>query len=205
MRKSRAKLRGMDNRTNLDDYLAGLGISDADESALPPPAPESSTVTAAPALEAVHEEPSVVLERFLRGVVARIDPNLSVTVNQLEDALEAEITGENAARLAGRDGRTLGALEVLAYTILAKQEGRSEMRVRVDVGGYRKRQAETLTKLAERLAVQVAKSGEPHELQPMPAAERRVIHIALKEHPDVMSESVGEGANRRLIIKPRHG
>lgn len=205
MRKSRARLRGMDNRTNLDDYLAGLGISDADESALPPPAPESSTVTAAPALEAVHEEPSVVLERFLRGVVARIDPNLSVTVNQLEDALEAEITGENAARLAGRDGRTLGALEVLAYTILAKQEGRSEMRVRVDVGGYRKRQAETLTKLAERLAVQVAKSGEPHELQPMPAAERRVIHIALKEHPDVMSESVGEGANRRLIIKPRHG
>ena len=53
--------------------------------------------------------------------------------------------------------------------------------------------------------VQVAKSGEPHELQPMPPAERRVIHIALKEHPDVMSESIGEGAARRLIIKPRHG
>lgn len=194
----------MDNRTNLDDYLAGLGISDADESALPPPTPDSGP-TSAPVLEAPHEAPLVVLERFLRGLVARIDPALTVTVREQDDALEAEINGESAARLAGRDGRTLGAIEVLAYTVLAKLEGRSEMRVRVDIGGFRKRQADTLTKLAERLAVQVAKSGEPHELQPMPAAERRVIHIALKEHPDVMSESVGEGAGRHLVIKPRHG
>ncbi|THF86459.1 protein jag [Deinococcus sp. KSM4-11] len=194
----------MDNRTNLDDYLAGLGISDADESELPPPAPEAIPGSAAPSLEAAHEAPVVVLERFLRGLVARIDPSLSVTVQDSGDALEADITGESAARLAGRDGRTLGAIEVLAYTVLAKQDGRGELRVRVDVGGFRRRQADTLTKLAERLAVQVAKSGESHEMQPMPAAERRVIHIALKEHPDVMSESVGEGASRRLIIRPRH-
>ncbi|WP_221089300.1 Jag family protein [Deinococcus aquaedulcis] len=194
----------MDNRTNLDDYLAGLGISDADESELPPPAPDAAPMTP-PALEAAPETPLATLERFLRGLISRIDPDLQVTVREVEDALEAEITGENAAKLAGRDGRTLGAIEVLAYTVLAKHEGRTKERVRVDIGGYRKRQADTLTKLAERLAVQVAKSGEPHELQPMPAAERRVIHIALKEHPDVMSESVGEGAARRLIIKPRHG
>ena len=193
----------MDNRTNLDDYLAGLGISDADESELPPPAPDATP--SAPTLEAAPEDPRAALERFLQGLVTRIDPDLSVTVREAEDALEAEITGEHAARLAGRDGRTLGAIEVLAYTVLAKQEGRGHLRVRVDVGGFRKRQADTLTKLAERLAVQVAKSGEPHELQPMPPAERRVIHIALKEHPDVMSESVGEGAARRLIIRPRHG
>ncbi|NTY00514.1 protein jag [Deinococcus sp. JMULE3] len=193
----------MDNRTNLDDYLAGLGISDADESELPPPAPDAAP--SAPTLEAAPEDPRAALERFLQGLVTRIDPGLNVTVREAEDALEAEITGEHAARLAGRDGRTLGAIEVLAYTVLAKQEGRGHLRVRVDVGGFRKRQADTLTKLAERLAVQVAKSGEPHELQPMPPAERRVIHIALKEHPDVMSESIGEGAARRLIIRPRHG
>ncbi|WP_216324953.1 protein jag [Deinococcus aestuarii] len=193
----------MDNRTNLDDYLAGLGIAGADDVAPPPPAPDAPQ--AAPALEAAHEDPRAVLERFLRGLVSRIDPDLSVTVREVEDALEAEITGENAARLAGRDGRTLGAIEVIAYTVLAKQAGRSDLRVRVDVGGFRRRQADTLAKLAERLAVQVAKSGEPHELQPMPPAERRVIHIALKEHPDVMSESIGEGASRRLVIKPRHG
>lgn len=193
----------MDNRTNLDDYLAGLGISDADESAPPPPAPDAPQ--AAPALEAAHEDPRAVLERFLKGLTARIDPDLSVTVREVDDALEAEITGENAGRLAGRDGRTLGAIEVIAYTVLAKQAGRGDLRVRVDVGGFRRRQADTLARLAERLAVQVAKSGEPHELQPMPPAERRVIHIALKEHPDVTSESIGEGASRRLVIKPRHG
>jgi len=194
----------MDNPTNLDDYLAGLGISGADDLEAPTPAPEVAAF-AAPTVEAAPEAPPVVLERFLRGLIARIDPELSVTVGEAEDALEAEISGENAARLAGRDGRTLGAIEVLAYTVLAKQAGRNDLRVRVDVGGFRKRQAEGLSRLAERLALQVAKSGELHELQPMAPAERRLIHIALKEHPDVMTESVGEGASRRLIIRPRHG
>ena len=193
----------MDNRTNLDDYLAGLGISDADESALPPPAPDAAPVSAP--LPSTEEDPRVVLERFLHELIARIDPSLKVQVRDTEDALEAEISGENAGRLAGRDGRTLGAIEVIAYAVLAKHAGRGDLRVRVDVGGFRKRQADTLTKLAERLAIQVATSGEAHELQPMPPAERRVIHIALKENPDVMSESVGEGAARRLIIRPRHG
>ncbi|MCP2015155.1 spoIIIJ-associated protein [Deinococcus sp. HSC-46F16] len=192
----------MDNRTNLDDYLAGLGISGADETEAPPPAPEVAAGPV-PALTPADEDPRAVLERFLTGLAARIDPGLSVSVREGEGALEVEVAGENAARLAGRDGRTLGAIEVLAYTVLAKQAGRTDLRVRVDVGGFRKRQADTLTRLAERLAVQVAKSGEPHELQPMPAADRRVLHIALKEHPDVTTESVGEGSARRLIIKPR--
>ncbi|UQN07386.1 R3H domain-containing nucleic acid-binding protein [Deinococcus sp. QL22] len=196
----------MDNRTNLDDYLAGLGISEADEDEVtpPPPAPDASA-DALPAESTPNEDPKEVLERFLNALTSRMDDTLSVSVQQAEDALEAEITGENASKLAGRDGRLLGAIEVIAYTVLAKQAGRSDLRVRIDVGGFRKRQADTLTKLAERLAIQVAKSGEAHELQPMPASERRVIHIALKEHPDVMSESVGEGASRRLMIRPRHG
>ncbi|RJF72675.1 MULTISPECIES: protein jag [Deinococcus] len=194
----------MDNRTNLDDYLAGLGISDADENAPPPPTLEMSAAPL-PTLEAAHEEPRVVLDRFLKGLTARIDPSLTYEIHEAEDALEAEINGEAAQKLAGRDGRTLHAIEVIAYTVLAKQAGRSDLRVRVDVGGFRRRQADTLAKLAERLAVQVTKSGEAHELQPMPAADRRIIHMTLKEHPDVMSESVGEGAARRLVIKPRHG
>ncbi len=196
----------MDNRTNLDDYLAGLGISEADEDEVTPPPPAlDASADALPAEGTLNEDPKEVLERFLNALTSRMDDTLSVSVQQAEDALEAEITGENAAKLAGRDGRLLGAIEVIAYTVLAKQAGRSDLRVRIDVGGFRKRQADTLTKLAERLAIQVAKSGEAHELQPMPASERRVIHIALKEHPDVMSESVGEGASRRLIIRPRHG
>lgn len=201
MAQSRAKLLGMNNPKNLDDYLAGLGISDADEMDSPPP-PE--VVSAAPTLEGGHEDPHAVLERFLRGLIARIDPQLQVEIRDVEGAFEVEITGESAARLAGRDGRTLQAIEVLAYTVLAKQASRNDLRIRVDIGGYRKRQAESLARLAERLAVQVAKSGEEHALQPMSAADRRIIHMTLKEHPDVMTESVGEGAGRHLIVKPRH-
>ena len=77
----------MDNRTNLDDYLAGLGISDADESELPPPAPDALTGT--PTLEAAAEDPRSTLEAFLRGLLGRIDPELQVNVTQADDALEA--------------------------------------------------------------------------------------------------------------------
>lgn len=194
----------MDDRTNLDDYLAGLGISDADEHAPPPPTPEPVAVSAAPILEQGTEDPKMVLERFLKGLFAHIDPSLQIEIKHDEEALEAQITGENASRLTGRDGRILGAIEVVAYTVLAKQAGRNDLRIRIDIGHFRRRQSEHLTKLAERLAIQVAKSGEAHELQPMPPAERRVIHIALKENPDVISESIGEGSARRLVIKPKH-
>ena len=102
----------MDNRTNLDDYLAGLGISDADESALPPPAPDAAPVSAP--LPGADEDPRAVLEQFLAELTARIDPGLRVQVRETGDSLEAEISGENAARLAGRVGRSLGAIEIIA-------------------------------------------------------------------------------------------
>ncbi|AFZ68058.1 protein jag [Deinococcus peraridilitoris] len=191
----------MDKKTNLDDYLADLGISEAEDEAPPRPPvalPES------PRANVPSEAPSTIVERFLRGLLSRIDETLEVTVREAEDAVEADITGERAGRLAGRDGRVLAAIELLTHTVLSKHTGRADARVRIDAGGFRRRHADNLTKLAERLAVQVAKSGESHELQPMPPGDRRIMHIALKEHPDVMTESVGEGPGRHLIIRPRH-
>ncbi|WP_188962706.1 Jag family protein [Deinococcus aquiradiocola] len=195
----------MDNTKNLDDYLAGLGISGADESLVPSPpqaGPPGGTgaapLRAAPGTLTPHE----TLEQFLSGVIARVDPELTLTVRQGDGALEADIQGAQAARLSGRDGRVLGAVEVLAYAALSRQ-GHTEVRVRIDAGGFRKRHAENLSRVAERLAVQVAKTGEPHEMQPMPPADRRVFHLALQDHPLVQTESVGEGAARRLVILPR--
>jgi spoIIIJ-associated protein len=230
----------MDNRKNLDDYLAGLGISEADEAAPPTPQAEAGPGLAAPAApgtdagaaatEVTGAAAAEVIGDFLRGLVARIGPQgsgassggpalaatpadggpggepsaaLGVNVTQTDDAIEAEITGDGAGKLAGRDGRVLGAIEVMCYAVLARHLGRSELRVRVDAGGYRRRHAENLTRVAERLALSVAKSGETHEMQPMPPADRRVIHIALKNHDLVTTESVGEGQSRRLIIHPR--
>ncbi len=149
-----------------------------------------------------HLSPQETLEQFLGGLLALVDPELKLSVRQGDGALEAEIQGAQAARLAGRDGRVLGAVEVLAYAALSRQ-GHTEVRVRIDAGGFRKRHAENLSKVAERLAVQVAKTGEPHEMQPMPPADRRVFHLALQEHPLVQTESVGEGSARHLVILPR--
>jgi spoIIIJ-associated protein len=202
----------MDNTKNLDDYLAGLGISEPGEAVLPA-APHSGPAAAnAPGEpgEGGAElqpppgtlSPQETLERFLTGLLSRVDSELTLTLRQGEGALEAEIQGAQAARLAGRDGRVLGAIEVLAYAALSRQ-GHNEVRVRIDAGGFRRRHAENLGKVAERLAVQVAKTGESHEMQPMPPSDRRVFHLALQGHPLVQTESIGEGPSRRLIIMPR--
>ncbi len=191
-----------DKKINLDDYLADLGISEAGDEA-PPPVPDLGTSPVAAPVPLTDEAPEVVAERFLRGLISRVDPDLTLTVREAELGVEAEIGGERASRLAGRDGRVLAAIELLATTVVAKQTGRPEIRVRVDAGGFRRRHQENLIRLAERLAVQVAKNGEAHEMQPMPPADRRIIHITLKEHELVTTESVGEGPGRRLIIKPR--
>ncbi|WP_407539940.1 protein jag [Deinococcus radiomollis] len=200
----------MDNTKNLDDYLAGLGISEPGEAVLP--APPQSGPTASTSGEAGESgaefqppgtlSPQETLEQFLTGLLSRVDPELTLTLRQGEGALEAEIQGAQAARLAGRDGRVLAAIEVLAYAALSRQ-GHNEVRVRIDAGGFRRRHAENLSKVAERLAVQVAKTGEAHEMQPMPPADRRVFHLALQGHPLVQTESIGEGPSRRLIIMPR--
>ncbi|WP_424951766.1 protein jag [Deinococcus sp.] len=200
----------MDNTKNLDDYLAGLGISESDEAVLPA-LPHSGSPGGAvatgdgPATTAPSPggpSPQETLQQFLSGLLGRIDPELQLTLRQGDGALEADIQGTQAARLSGRDGRVLGAVEVLAYAALSRQ-GHNEVRVRIDAGGFRKRHAENLSRVAERLAVQVAKTGEPHEMQPMPPADRRVFHLALQDHPLVQTESVGEGTARRLIILPR--
>ncbi len=189
----------MDKKTNLDDYLADLGISEAEDEA----PPRRGAEAAAPSPAAL-ESPAAVVERFLLGLLSRLDDSLSLTVRETEDGgVMAEIGGERATRLTGHDGQLLHAIELLAHTALARHVGRDAARVRLDAGGFRRRHDDNLTRLAERLAVQVAKSGEAHALQPMPPADRRVMHIALKEHPDVITESAGEGPGRHLVVKPR--
>jgi len=76
------------------------------------------------------------------------------------------------------------------------------VRVNVDVGGYKRRRDERLREGAFAAAAAVRRSGHPVELEPMSAAERRVVHMALAEEPDVMTESSGEGPSRRVVVKP---
>jgi spoIIIJ-associated protein len=141
-----------------------------------------------------------ILDYFLgtMGVVA--------TTFVREDApagvIAFEIEGEDAGLLIGRRGETLQALQFLVNLIVNKQLGR-QVYVTIDVEGYRERRQESLKSLAQRTAERVANSGRSVQLQPMPAAERRIIHVTLADHPDVRTESKGDGDQRRVVVLPK--
>lgn len=112
-----------------------------------------------------------------------------------------DIMGRDLGMLIGRRGDHLGQMQFLMNT-LVNRKLEEWTRVIVDVEGYRARREESLVGLAERVARQVARSGRPIVLEPMPANERRVIHLTLKQHPDVATHSEGEGSTRRITVEP---
>lgn len=141
-----------------------------------------------------------ILDFFLgtMGVVA----TTFVREDAPDGMIAFEIEGEDAGLLIGRRGETLQALQFLVNLIVNKQLGR-QVYVTIDVEGYRERRQESLKSLAERTAERVASSGRPVQLQPMPASERRIIHVTLAEHPEVRTESKGDGDQRRVVVLPK--
>jgi spoIIIJ-associated protein len=113
-----------------------------------------------------------------------------------------DIEGEDLGLLIGRRGETLQSLQYLLNLMVAQQLGRQEF-FTVDVEGYRRRRENQLNSLARRMADQVKRTGRPTTLDPMPANERRIIHLALSEHRYVKTESTGEGDERRVAISPK--
>jgi spoIIIJ-associated protein len=104
--------------------------------------------------------------------------------------------------LIGRKGETVSALQYIARLIIAKQVGHGVDLV-VDVQGHKKRREEQLRRMAQRMAEQAVERGRTMTLEPMPANERRIIHLELRDHPRVTTESVGDGTQRKVTIVPR--
>jgi spoIIIJ-associated protein len=128
--------------------------------------------------------------------------NANVTVREQENPVVLGITGRNLGVLIGRRGDNLQALQFMVNLILSKNR-RQWPRVVIDVENYRERREESLRTLADRIAYRVRRSGRPYTLEAMPAGDRRVIHLALRDHPDVETYSIGEGAARRVVIAPK--
>lgn len=112
-----------------------------------------------------------------------------------------DIVGHDLGMLIGRRGEHLSQLQYLINSMVNRKLG-DWTRVIVDVEGYRSRREESLVGLAERVARQVARSGRPIVLEPMPPNERRIIHLTLRSHPDVSTHSDGEGHQRRITVEP---
>jgi spoIIIJ-associated protein len=109
------------------------------------------------------------------------------------------IKGDDLGILIGRRGQTLASLQYTVRLIVAKRL-QSRQHLSLDVEGYKERRYKSLHALALRIAEQVRTSGRPINLEPMPADERRIIHLALADDPRVTTESLGEGEYRRVAI-----
>lgn len=112
-----------------------------------------------------------------------------------------DINGQDLSILIGRRAETLNSLQFVTRLIVGKELGRS-VSVVVDVSGYRQRREQSLRQLAQRMARQAVKTGRRQMLEPMPANERRIIHIELRDNPEVTTESIGEEPRRKITISP---
>ncbi len=113
-----------------------------------------------------------------------------------------DVQGNDLGALIGRKGETLAALQYIARLILSKSLNES-VNLIVDVEGYRQRREQQLRRMAQRMAEQALQRQRTLTLEPMPASERRIIHLELRDHPGVRTESVGEGDRRKVTIIPK--
>ena len=147
-----------------------------------------------------------VLETLLTkmDIVASVEPQVEPASDQekTEAPIAFDIRGDDLGILIGRRGQTLACLQFVVRLIVGHQT-KTWIPITIDVEGYRHRRSEKLRALAWRLAEQVRTRKSPFTLEPMLAYERRIIHLALADHPDVTTESIGEGEARKVVIQPK--
>lgn len=144
-----------------------------------------------------------VLETLLAmmEVTASVVPQASPPVEGEEGdvPIAFDIEGDDLGILIGRRGQTLVCLQYLVRLMVAHQM-KAWMPIVIDVEGYKQRRYEAVQALAWRMAEQVKTKGVPFKLEPMPANERRIVHLSLADHPDVTTQSTGAYEARRVVI-----
>jgi spoIIIJ-associated protein len=145
----------------------------------------------------VLDEAKSVLEELLR----LMDLDGVVEIAMGSETAKLNVKGSDLGVLIGRRGEKLASLQHLVNLIVAKKEGQYN-RIAIDVENYRGRREEQLRDVAERAAKRVIQSGKIIQLEPMPAIERRIVHLALVENPRIRTQSVGVEPNRRIVVLP---
>ena len=152
----------------------------------------------------IAEAAKSVLETLLArvGVVASVVSQTKPPIEGGEGAsnvITLDVTGDDLGILIGRRGQTLSSLQYIVRLIVAHQE-KARVAIVIDVEGYKQRRYGALQALAWRMAEQVKVRGRSFALEPMSAYERRIIHLTLADDPDVITESIGEGEARKVVI-----
>ncbi len=197
-----------------------------------PKAPRKETKPAVEAPAEKDEKPSVIIEKPEISEDSSNDPvvneqTMQITANVVRDLLEKmhvnatiqsrvgeaaddvdgrvimiDIQGDDLSFLIGRHSEVLHSLQYITSLIVGREVGHWVPLV-IDVQGYRERRERQLRQMATRMADQVVKTGRRISLEPMSATERRIIHLALRDNKDIMTESIGEEPNRKVVIYPK--
>lgn len=149
-------------------------------------------------------EQADLAETFVAGLAERFGTTVAFSREDVEDdEIRITVSGDDLGRMIGRRGTTAGAIDELVRTVLQRQAGSSRNgRIRVDVGGVRARRAEALANFSRAQAEEVRTSGKARSLEPMSAADRKVVHDALADEDGVETRSEGEDSQRRVVIVP---
>ena len=177
--------------------ILGLGADEAVVRVMP-----LVPVPGADIAEAVKD----ILERLLTlmGVDGSVIPQTQPIVEGEETtvSISFNIKGDDLGILIGRRGQTLSCLQYITRLIVGHQM-EAWVPIIIDVEGYKQRRYQALQAFARQMAEQVKTRETPFTLEPMSAYERRIIHLALADHSDVITESIGQGEARRVVILPR--
>jgi len=173
----------------------------------PPPEAPTKQESAGTSTQTVPDDPTLKIAwQVVSDLLEKMKVNARVSANYLEavdekdhSGIMVEIQGDDLSILIGRRSETLNALQYITSLIVGKEVG-EWVPVMIDVQGYRARRERQLRLIARRIAEQAIHTGKRQVLEPMPANERRIIHLELKDHPQVFTESVGDEPNRKVTI-----
>jgi spoIIIJ-associated protein len=145
-----------------------------------------------------------IVAEILENLLGLLGVTGKVEVLSDEIPLALDIEGDDLGILIGRRGQTLACLEYITKLIVAGRL-KTWLPLTVDVAGYKERRRDSLQRLALYLAEQVKSRRRPITMEPMPADERRIVHLTLADNPDVTTHSMGEGESRKVVILLRQG
>jgi spoIIIJ-associated protein len=161
-----------------------------------------------PPVPAQAEQPDQVIESTeqvvskllsLMGLQAQVTASYGESDRQERQPVHVDVRGDDLGVLIGHRSETLNAFQYIASLVVSKQM-EQWVQVIMDVEGYRSRRERQLRQMARRMAEQAVKTGRRQVLEPMPPNERRIIHLELRDHPKVYTESVGADPRRKVTI-----
>lgn len=199
MRELESRLPGLDRETvefqvvsEGERGLLGVGFT---------PAHVIATAAGGTADAATESGAAIEAREIVERIAAGIGADVAASARETDDGVVVTCSGPDVALFIGKHGQTIDAIQYLANAI-ARAEGASHGVV-VDAAGYRARRTATLEGIARRTAQRVAATGRRAELEPMTPVERKIVHEALKDDPEVETTSEGSEPNRFVVVLPR--